>query len=194
MTSKGVPLFLHDNIRACMHVAAQRPMFLRRFELLMCSSCTEVRLGHFGASPGPCKWPAQGVWSYGRPLGEWACLSRRLGHYRREVPSSQFDEKRANRTIDPGAVCAFAEARSRPRRFLLLSLLTCVRQSSSCSPPWRCRRKLLPRPRRRRLPASNWNTRAPTTPNTTTASPCAMGSGSSLPYTSPRTHRITIPS
>src|ERR1035441_7824066 len=60
--------FLHDNIRACMHVAAQRAMFLLHFELLICSWCTEARLGHFGVSPGPCKWLAQGLWSAIRKL------------------------------------------------------------------------------------------------------------------------------
>jgi hypothetical protein len=51
MTSKGRPLFLHDNIMACVHVAAQRPMFLRHSELLICSWCTEARLGHFAYRP-----------------------------------------------------------------------------------------------------------------------------------------------
>jgi hypothetical protein len=39
--------------------------FLRHFELLICSWCTEARLGHFGVSPGPCKWLDQGLvaWS-----------------------------------------------------------------------------------------------------------------------------------
>ena len=44
-----------------MHGATQRSMFLRHFELLICSWCTEARLGHFGVSPGPCKWLAQGL-------------------------------------------------------------------------------------------------------------------------------------
>jgi hypothetical protein len=43
-----------------MHVAAQRPMFLRHFELLICSWCTEARLGHFAYRP-PCKWLDQGL-------------------------------------------------------------------------------------------------------------------------------------
>src|ERR1035437_8135839 len=84
MTSKGLPLFLHNNIRACMHVAAQRPMFLRHFELLICSWCTEARLGNFAYRPVRASGSTQGL-----------------------VVSSMPERKSA-----PGALCAEAGQRA----------------------------------------------------------------------------------
>lgn len=51
MTSKGLPLSLHHNIRAYMHVAVQPATSLRHCESLICSCCLEGRRGHFRLSP-----------------------------------------------------------------------------------------------------------------------------------------------